>query len=184
MNTFISMLRGINVSGHNNISMPDMKNLYESLGFQNVVTYVQSGNVIFDTTKQDPSRLSSLIELQIKKSFNLSVPVIIRNKNEFKLIITRNPFVKRKEDLIKLYVTFLQSSPVPSDLNKLIVPPLVTDQLIIQNKEIFLFCPNGYGKTKLNNNFFEKKLNIIATTRNWNTITTLFKLTSERILSR
>jgi uncharacterized protein (DUF1697 family) len=183
MNTYISMLRGINVSGHKNISMPDLKKLYESLGFQKVITYVQSGNVIFDTKKQDTSKLSSLIESQIKKSFDLSVPVIIRNKNNFQLIITSNPFVKRKKDPIKLYVTFLQSSPAPFDLNKLPLPSSETDEFIIVDNEIFISCPNGYGRTKLNNNFFEKKLNVIATTRNWNTVTTLFKLASEGMLN-
>jgi uncharacterized protein (DUF1697 family) len=183
MNTFISMLRGINVSGYNNISMSDLKKLYESLDFKNVVTYVQSGNVIFDTTKQEASKLSSLIETQIKKSFNLSVSVLLRDKNDLQRIISINPFIKRKKDPIKLYVTFLHSAPAPFDFNKLPLPSTESDEFIIIDREIFIFCPNGYGRSKLNNNFFEKKLNVIATTRNWNTVTTLFKLASERMLN-
>jgi uncharacterized protein (DUF1697 family) len=174
------MLRGINVTGHNKISMADLKNLYESLDFHNVVTYVQSGNVIFDSAKQDESKLSSLIETQIKKSFGLSVPVLIRNKNDLQRIISGNLFVKRKEDPAKLHITFLNNSPAPSDLNKLSLPPNETDEFIFKDKEIFLFCPNGYGRTKLTNNFFEKKLNVIATTRNWNTVNALFKLTADK----
>ena len=180
MNTFISMLRGINVSGHNIISMSDLKKLYQSLDFKNVVTYVQSGNVIFDTTKKDASKLSSLIETQIKKSFNLSVSVLIRDKNDLQRIISGNPFIKRKKDPIKLYITFLQSSPAPFDFNKLPLPSTESDEFILIDKEIFIFCPNGYGRTKLNNNFFEKKLNLISTTRNWNTVNALYKLASEK----
>ena len=180
MNIFISMLRGINVSGHNKISMADLKNLYESLGFQNVVTYVQSGNVVFDSDKQDASKLSALIESQIKKSFDLSVSVLLRDKNDLQRIISGNPFVKRKKDPIKLYVTFLQTSPPTFDFNILPLPSSESDEFIIIDKEIFIFCPNGYGRTKLNNNFFEKKLNLIATTRNWNTVNALFKLARDR----
>jgi len=180
MNTYISMLRGINVSGHNKISMTDLKNLYESLDFQNVITYLQSGNVVFDSDKQDASKISSQIEAQIKKSLSLSVSVLLRDKNDLQQIISGNPFVKRKKDLIKLYVTFLQSSPAPFDFKRLPLPSDESDEFIIVDKEIFIFCPNGYGRTKLNNNFFEKKLNVIATTRNWNTVNALYKLSSER----
>lgn len=174
------MLRGINVSGHNMISMPDLKKLYESLSFQNVVTYVQSGNVIFDSPIKDIPKLASQIESQIKKVFNYSVPVVIRNKDDLHRIISGNPFIKRKEDPAKLHVTFLPASPASVDINKLTLPPNETDEFIIKDKEIFIFCPNGYGRTKLNNNFFEKKLNLSATTRNWNSVNALFKLAAER----
>jgi uncharacterized protein (DUF1697 family) len=180
MNTFISMLRGINVSGHNKISMADLKDLYESLDFHNVVTYVQSGNVVFDSANKDVSKLSAQIESQIQKSLNLSVSVILRDINDLKSIITGNPFIKRKKDPIKLYVTFLQESPAPFDFNKLPALSNESEEFIIVDKEIFIFCPNGYGRTKLNNNFFEKKLNVIATTRNWNTVNALYKLAGDR----
>ena len=178
MNTYISMLRGINVTGHNKISMPDLKNFYESLDFQNVVTYIQSGNVIFDTKLKDLSKLSALIELNIKKSFNLDVSVILRNKIDLKRIISDNPFIKRNEDPSKLHITFLQTPPYY--LNKLSSILIDTDEFIIIDKEIFLFCPNGYGRTKFTNNFFENKLSLTATTRNWNTVNALYKIVCDR----
>jgi uncharacterized protein (DUF1697 family) len=180
MNTYISMLRGINVSGHNIISMANLKNLYESLNFKNVVTYVQSVNVIFNSDKQDASRISSLIETQIKKSFDLSVSVLLRDKDDLQRIISGNPFIKRKKDPIKLYVTFLHTSPPPFDFHKLPLPSNESDEFIIVDKEIFIFCTNGYGRTKLNNNFFEKKLKVIATTRNWNSVNALYQLADKR----
>jgi uncharacterized protein (DUF1697 family) len=180
MNKYISMLRGINVSGYNKISMADLKSLYESLDFRNVVTYGLSGNVIFNSPKQDVLKLSYQIQTQLKKSFDLYVPVLLRNTDDLKRIISENPFVKRKEEPTKLHVTFLNTSPIPSDLNKLSAPANESDEFIIKDKEIFVFCPNGYGRTKLNNNFFEKKLSVITTTRNWNTVNALFKLANER----
>jgi uncharacterized protein (DUF1697 family) len=174
MNTYISMLRGINVTGHNKISMIELKKFYESLDFQNVVTYIQSGNVIFDSKLKDPSKLSSPIELNLKKTFDLDVSVILRNKNDIQQIIETNPFIKRNEDPSKLHVTFLHAPP--SDLHKLSSFTIDSDEFIIVNKEIFLFCTNGYGRTKFTNNFFESKLNLTATTRNWNTVNALYKI--------
>jgi uncharacterized protein (DUF1697 family) len=180
MNTYISLLRGINVSGHNMISMPDLKKLYESLGFKNVVTYLQSGNVIFDSALKDIPKLSSQIELQIKKIFNFSVPVIIRDKNDLHLVISSNPYVKKKKNPVNLYVTFLQSAFPPFDFKPVPAASIESDEFMMIDKEIFLYCPNGYGRTKLNNNFFERKLTLNATTRNWNSVKALYKLASER----
>jgi uncharacterized protein (DUF1697 family) len=181
MNTFVSMLRGINVSGHNKIGMTDLKYLYETLNLRNVITYVQSGNVVFDASEKDASKLSSLIESNILKSFGFSVPVVIRTANDLHKIINNNPFLAgRNEDPTKLHVTFLSSSPSKSDLTKLPASPNDSDEFILSGKEIYVFCPNGYGRTKLNNNLFEKKLNTAATTRNWNTVSTLYKMASAR----
>jgi uncharacterized protein (DUF1697 family) len=181
MYTFVSMLRGINVSGHNKIGMPDLKYLYETLNFRHVLTYVQSGNVVFDTSEKDISGVSSLIESNILKSFGFFVPVVIRDKNDFNKIISHNPFlIDRNEDPAKLHVTFLLNPPSASDLAKLPSSPNESDEFILKGKEIFIFCPDGYGRTKLNNNFFEKKLNTVATTRNWNTVNALYKMAGSR----
>src|SRR5664280_840590 len=119
MNRYVSMLRGINVSGYNKISMADLKNLYESLDFRNIVTYGLSGNVIFNSPLKDVLKLSYQIQTQLKKSLELFVPVLLRNTDDLKRIISENPFIKRKEDPTKLHVTFLNTYPTPSDLNKL-----------------------------------------------------------------
>lgn len=181
MKIFISMLRGINVSGQNKIRMAELKSLYESLGLVNVETYVQSGNVIFDTSAQDASRLTALIEAQIKRSFGYTVSVFIRDRNDFQRILRHNPFLSgRNEDPAKLHVTFLYGSPSKSKLNGLIAPSGEADEFFVGEKEIFLFCPNGYGRTKLSNTFFERKLNVPATTRNWNTVNALYQIANKR----
>jgi len=180
MKTYISMLRGINVSGQKKVSMVDLKELYESLGFINVQTYVQSGNVVFESTLKDDSKLPGLIKNQILKTLGYDVAVLIRSAEGFNRIIANNPFLKkRKGDTSNLYVTFLDIPPSKEQISNLDHTISDTDEFIMGECEIFLFCPGGYGKTKLSNNYFEKKLKIAATTRNWNTINALFNMANE-----
>ncbi len=188
MKTFISMLRGINVSGQNKIRMPELKRLYESLNLANVVTYIQSGNVLFDCAEQDPAPLARAIEAKIAKSFGTPVRVLLRDKNRFQQIIDNNPFVnQRNEKPEKLHVTFLSDSPSGPVLSNLPVPEDTKrsragndDEFLVYAKEIYLFCPNGYGRTKYSNNFFERKLSVSATTRNWRTVNTLYEIANQR----
>jgi uncharacterized protein (DUF1697 family) len=177
MKTYISMLRGINVSGQKKISMADLKKLYESLGLINVQTYVQSGNVVFESKLKDDSKLPGLIKNQILKTLGYDVVVLIRSAEGFNRIITNNPFLKKRNgDTSNLYVTFLDSPPSKDQKNNLDHLLSETDEFVMGECEIFLFCPGGYGNTKLSNNYFERKLKIAATTRNWNSINALFNL--------
>lgn len=180
MNTYISMLRGINVSGQNMIKMGDLKSLYESLGFLNVRTYLQSGNVVFDSPASDYLELSNTIAAQIKQTLGFTIPVFIRSGDDFGWVLANNPFINdRHEDLTRMYVTFLFQKVDVDKIKNLAAPANVTDEFIFGENEIYLFCPDGYGRTKLNNNFFEKKLNTPATTRNWNTVNALYQMTRE-----
>lgn len=178
MTTYISILRGINVSGQKSIRMIDLKALYESLGFTNVITYIQSGNVIFKTSSElNSNELAQKIEQAILKKYNFEVPVIIRSVKEWNIVTKNNPFIAPTIEEGKLYVTFLNREPdkiLLDSINKLDFTP---EQFKITGKEIYLYCPNGYGNTKLSNNFFEKKLKTQATTRNWNTVLKLLELT-------
>ena len=181
METFISILRGINVSGHRKVPMNELKSLYEKLGFKNVITYIQSGNVIFKTNKKYTSEsLGRILEKMIDEKFNLDVPVIVRQGKEMANILSHNTFLKM-HDVIneKLHVTFLEKAPAQSELQKIKEYDYSPDRFTIKNKEVFLYCPGGYGKTKLSNNFFENKLKVRATTRNWKTINKLVELSSE-----
>jgi len=180
MNTFISLLRGINVSGQKKIKMAELKALYESLDLVNVRTYIQSGNVIFASDEQDTAKLTGLIEAQIEQTFGYAVTVFIRDSQDLRRIVDSNPFSNdRNEDPAKLHVTFLYSPPDKSKLSNLAVPNNETGEFFIGDREIFLFCPDGYGRTKLSNNFFERKLGVPATTRNWKTVNTLLNMANE-----
>jgi uncharacterized protein (DUF1697 family) len=181
MYTFISMLRGINLGSHNKIGMPRLKELYESLHLTNVATYVQSGNVVFDCEKQDIVEIAASIEAALTHMFGFSVPVLIRDKKRFQQLIESNPFVhQRHADPAKLHVTFLSSSPSEAALSKLAAPAGITDEFLVEDREIYLFCPDGYGNTKLSNNFFERKLGVSATTRNWKTVNALYDIAKQR----
>jgi len=181
MNTFISMLRGINVSGQKKIRMAELRDLYKKLYFTNVETYVQSGNVVFDSNEEEQAALSAIIEKEIEQSFGYSVSVLVRTADDLQKVIDSNPFLnERNEDSARLYVTFLSHAPLESKLNNLYVAECKKDEFFVKDKEIFLFCPNGYGRTKLTNNFFEKKLNLSATTRNWKTVNALCNMANKR----
>ena len=181
MKTYISLLRGINVSGQNRIRMPELKGVYESLALVNVATYIQSGNVLFSGEEQDPAALARAIEAKIERAFGSSVRVFLYNKNHFQQLIDRNPFLQsRNEDAEKLHVTFLSDLPSEPAVSNLVVPAGISDEFLLYDNEIFLFCPNGYGKTKLSNSFFERKLRVSATTRNWKTVNALYEMANQR----
>jgi len=176
MATYISILRGINVSGQKKIKMEALKALYESLGLKNIIVYIQSGNVIFESKETDIKKLTIKIEKRIKTSFGFDVVVFIKSKNDLQKIFSKNPFTKK--DPKSIYITFLSDIPENIPTEEINRVKDKSEEFVFLGKEIFLFCPNGYGRTKLSNNFFEGKLKLSATTRNWNTINKLLRLLS------
>ncbi len=177
MPIYISMLRGINVAGHKQVKMAALQVAFESLGFSQVRTHIQSGNVVFKAAKSAPPDLSRKIEGKILDEFGFDVPVITRTSEEMGEVIRGNPFLKEKGiDLSKLHVTFLSGVPAPAALKALASLAAKPDQFRACGREIYLYCPNGYGNTKLSNNALEKVLSLSATTRNWNTVNKLYAM--------
>jgi uncharacterized protein (DUF1697 family) len=181
MTTYIALLRGINVSGKNIIKMVELKQLFLDLGYHNVITYIQSGNVIFKSNIKEPLLLEDTIVSGISKRFGYTVNVLVLTKNELTTIFNANPFLAKDPtmDISKLHVTLLNTEPDLS--NKHQIEMLVInseDEFIIHENSVYLYCPNGQAKTKLTNNLFQKKLNSAATTRNWKTVTKLVKLSN------
>ena len=179
MKKYISLLRGINVSGQKKIKMVDLKSIYESLGFANVKTYIQSGNVVFESSISDVKKLKRKTEQKVEKIFGFPVSVIIRSNKEFKRIIHCNPFIgnDKTEDDSKFHITFLTKVPAESAAETVRQSAEKPEALEIRGKEVYLYCPNGYGRTKLSNSFLERKLGVTATTRNWKTVKKLYNLT-------
>lgn len=174
MTIYISILRGINVSGQKSIKMADLKSLYESLKFQKVQTYIQSGNVVFDS----PGPISSeLIVSAIEKQFGFDVPVIVRSLSQWKKVIDSNPFLKNTQlDVSKMHVTFLEKPANETCMDRLNQIKHKDESIAINGEEIYLYCPNGYGKSKLSNNNIEKVVGSTATTRNWKTVNKLSEI--------
>jgi uncharacterized protein (DUF1697 family) len=181
MATFISMLRGINVSGQKKIMMPDLKTVYKLLGFSKVNTYIQSGNVMFSTENRlSTGVLSALIHEAILEKFGFNVPVIIRTAGEMEAVISANPFAEETGvNEKKLYVTFLDEEPQSMAIQKIRPFDFLPDKFHFNRREIYLNCASGYGTTKLSNTFFENKLKVKATTRNWKTVNKLLELVKE-----
>ncbi len=181
MKTYISMLRAINVGGQNKIPVAELKRLYQALNFSNIETYVQSGNLVFDTDNQDAAYIADLIETQIEGAYGANIAVFVRDAADFRRILNSNPFLTgRSEPASFLHVTFLDAVPTPSQWAQLKAPENIDDEFFPGIQEVFLFTPTGYGRTKLTNAFFERKLGMPATTRNWNTVQALYALAMER----
>ncbi|HUD84005.1 MAG TPA: DUF1697 domain-containing protein [Candidatus Saccharimonadales bacterium] len=175
--TYIAMLRGINVSGKKIIKMEQLRACLAKLEFSNIKTYVQSGNIIFETSNDSAASLSRKIEQKILRDFGFSVPVFLKTSKEMEEAIKRNPFLKVFAiDHSKLHITFLSDAPPKTALEQLLPLAVKPDQFRIIGREIYLYCPNGYGNTRLSNTAIERKLSVGATTRNWTTAKTLLAM--------
>ncbi len=176
MQRHIALLRGINVGGRNKLKMGKLREMVASFGWQNVKSYLQSGNLVFDCDEEDAGILASKIQSQIKQTYGYEVTVLMRMLADFRQILETNPFVARGEEIAKLYVAFLAEPPSADQLDALELPANIADEISIGEQELFLFCPNGYARTKLNNNFFERQLKMPATTRNWKTVNKIYQI--------
>lgn len=178
MKTYISILRGINVGGYKSLKMDDLKKLYSDLDFKNVRTYIQSGNAIFQYYETEKQELEEKITDQIQKKFGFDVPVIVLDKEELKEIINNNPFEKdQSKDIAFQSIIFLSATPQRYSIEAIRLKQMQSEEFEITEKAIYLYCPKGFATTKLTNTFFEKQLNVKATTRNWKTSNKLLSMT-------
>ena len=177
METYIALLRGINVSGQKMIRMEELKRVLGELDMKRITTFIQSGNILFESRKNDPAGLAADIGGKILEHFGFVVPVVIRTINELREISQNNPFLPDvHKDTEKMHVTFLSGKPDKVLENKIKEFQFLPEEFVLNQKEVYLYCPEGYGRTKLNNQFFENKLKVTATTRNWKTVGTLVTL--------
>ncbi len=178
MKTYISILRGINVSGKNIIKMDALKKLYQDLDFKNVSTYVQSGNVVFSSKLNDPKKIERLLTSQIEQEFGLVVPVIVMTIQELKDYIQNNPFQNDKDETF-IHFTFLANQPDNYKKENINNKKAENEEIVIKEKVVYLYCPNGYGRTKLTNTLLENTLKVTATTRNFKTTNKLLDIAEQ-----
>ncbi|AEL28542.1 DUF1697 domain-containing protein [Cyclobacterium marinum] len=178
MDKKIAILRGINVGGKRKILMVDLKSLFEDLGYKEISTYIQSGNVIFKSAeKADELKIANSIEKAIEEKFGFEVPVIVRTAENLQKTLSNNPFSKGdQEDIAPLHITFLAQEPAEENLIKIKVLDFSPDKFKIEGKDVFIYCEGKYHQSKLTNNFFESKLKVKATTRNLKTVRKLCEL--------
>ena len=177
MTAFVSLFRGINVGGHQKIRMDELKDLHVSLGLKDVVTYIQSGNVVFTSDNADPAQLSGQIEDGFAKKFGFRVTVMVRTSAELNDIIANNPFqnqpTKESKWVVVMFLAIRPERTALEDLQKTYVGP---EELYLIGQELYIYYANGIGRSKLTGAFIEKKLKTIGTGRNWNTILQLQKM--------
>ncbi len=172
MEIYISLLRGINVSGQKKILMVDLKSLYEDLGFTGAKTYIQSGNVVFKFKKTKKEDLEQLIFEKIKRHYGFEVPNLILEAKDIESALNNNPY-KDKE---KPYFTFLSETPQQKNVEELQKHQFENEFYELKGKVIYAHYPNGAGRSKMTLNFFEKKLKVRGTARNLNTTKKLLEL--------
>ncbi|WP_430817441.1 DUF1697 domain-containing protein [Carboxylicivirga sp. RSCT41] len=175
MNKKVAILRGINVGGKRKVLMNDLKLLCRKIGWMHVETYIQSGNVIFDSDHSN-AQLEEGLEQAIEEQYGFDVPVIVRSSSEIKALIDKNPFYDKDVDIIKLHLTFLKDSPTNECIEKAKACVHDQDQFEVVDKNVFIRCEGKYHQSRLTNAFFEKNLKLGATTRNWKTVLKLKEL--------
>jgi len=173
MKKYIILLRGINVSGKNKLPMADLRDLLTDLGFKNVQTYIQSGNIILES-EEGKSVTCNKIKEAIQTKFGYDVPVIARTISEWKKAVAKYPFPIDNPKIVAF--VFLNKKVYET---KIEVKNIDNDQYLIDNDMVYIHCQTGFGKTKLSNNLFEKKLNVTATTRNYKTTIKLLELATD-----
>lgn len=177
MKRFVALLRGINVSGQKKVPMADLRNLLGNIGLQNVKTYIQSGNVVFESDINNTDEILKLIENSILDKFGFEVPVLVKYAEELRSIIDTNPY-NNQNDLEQKLIYFVLFLELPNNklLNAFKEESYPDEEFTIIKDCLYLNCRQGYGNAKLNNNLIERKLKIIATTRNYRTMSKLLEM--------
>jgi len=177
MTTFVSLFRGINVGGHQTIRMSELKDLHESLGLRDVVTYIQSGNVVFTSDDADLAQLPRQIEDGFAQKFGFHVNVMVRSSAELREIIENNPFqnqhMKESKWVVVMFLAALPVGTAREDIRQAYAGP---EEIFIIGQEVYIYYPDGIGRSKLTGVLLEKKLKTMGTARNWNTVLTLQKM--------
>jgi len=172
MNTYIALLRGINLGKHNALRMADLRALFADLGYLDIQTYIQTGNVIFRSPESiHPKQLNRQLDKAMMTAFGFSVPVILKTLDAFTALINNNPFAIQGAGTDRLHLTFLEEHP-SEDLRRMLLSyseQFLPDRFILVGDHLYIYCAQNYRDTKLGNHFFEKKLKLYTTTRNWNT---------------
>lgn len=174
MNRFVVLLRGVMPTGKNRVPMAQLRQILCDDGFENVQTWIQSGNVLLETTlsaKHVAMRVHELIEMYI----GATLKVIVKTPEEIKKILEENPFTNGY-DISRVFFTLFNDVPDKKLAAELQVRDFGDDKLVVTQHAVYLYIPASFAKTKLSNNFLEKKLGIDATTRNFNTLSKMIEL--------
>lgn len=174
--TYVALLRGINVGGKNKLPMKDLRDMYVEAGCEDVQTYIQSGNVVFKAAHEVSASLPALISARIAEHSGYRVPIVQRTTAQLGAVMRSNPFIAAGAAEETLHVLFLDDRPTADRIASLDPDRSPPDEFAVRGAEVYLRLPNGAGRTKLTNAYFDTKLATMSTGRNWRTVTTLFAM--------
>lgn len=181
MTVVISMLRGVNLGPHHRVKMDELRALYERLGLKDPQTHVQSGNVVFKTRQKNLQKLGARIETAIERKLGFRPAVILRTREEMRRAIAQNPFSKRLDiNPARLLVTFLGAEPTAEARDAVLGLKTDPEEIHLKGREIYIYFPDGIGRSKLQLPRLEKGCRSAGTARNWNTVTKLLEI-AERL---
>ena len=176
MTTYIALLRGINISGQKKIKMGELRKTLENIGLNDVTTYIQSGNIVFNSGPANVEELQNTIYEVILRDFGFEVPTLVVTGNQVERILSTNPFAQETEGN-RLYFVLLKQPPKQELVDQLNGQHFPSEDFHVTPACVYLCCKNGYGNAKLNNNLIERKLKVVATTRNLKTMQKLLEMT-------
>lgn len=173
--TYVALLRGVNVGGRNKLPMKELATALDNAGYAEVRTYIQSGNVIF-TSSRSAAKLPEALSRCILENFGTVTPVVLRSLEEMKAAVKNNPFLKAGAAESELHVLFMADAPAAENVAKLDWHRSPPDEFVVRGKEIYLRLPRGAADSKLTNAYFDSKLATVTTGRNWRTVNALFEM--------
>jgi uncharacterized protein (DUF1697 family) len=173
---YVALLRSVNVAGHGRIAMDELRASFDALGYTGVTTYIQTGNVLFSPASKNESALATTIEQRLAEDFGDSPAVLLRSVADLRRVGASSPYAKAGADKARHHVTFLATVPSQAALDALHLPPSGRDELVVDGKEVYVHTPDGYANTKYTGTFLERRLGVVSTTRNWNTVSKLCEL--------
>ena len=176
MPRYVALLRSVNIGGYGRMAMQDLRETFGSLGYDDVVTYIQSGNVLFTAAPRSEDAIVEAIEHRIAHDFGDSPAVLVRTVADLRRIGSKSPFAKKQANPARHHVTFLNVAPSKATVKALQLPPSGKDELVVDGREVYVHTPDGYAGTKYTGTFIERRLGVVSTTRNWNTVTKLCEL--------
>ncbi len=181
MPRYIALLRSVNVAGHGRLAMADLRASFDALGHGDVRTYIQTGNVLFTSSSTSEKSLVSAIEARLASDFGDSPAVLLRTVSELQRVGRFSPYAKAGANPSRHHVTFLAQAPTKAALASLSPPPPSrNDELVVDGREVYVHTPDGYAETKYSGSFLERRLGVVSTTRNWNTVAKLCELAANQ----
>ena len=180
MSLQLALLRGINVGGRSRVPMKELVAAMEEEGFTNLSTYLQTGNILFESDDSDAGILPTRLQELIAGLFGTATPVILRTPEQLARVSSGHPYLADEDTPAKLHVMFLDLEPDPADVAELDPDRAPGDRFVVDGREIYLHYPNGAGRSKLTTDYFERRLGVTATARNWNTVLKLQSMMAEK----